>query len=75
MERGCGGDRDPWLRDHNVTTWLILRAKEPVVKELVRIEEEGLSKELRLMGVGCGGDATSKKKELDAYLARAIDAR
>ncbi|OXA59186.1 Adenylate cyclase type 6 [Folsomia candida] len=84
VEPGLGQERDSFLRDYNITTWLIVGSKRPVVKDVVKLEDEQvLSKELRLMGVGVGGssgcgDSGSKKTtqdELNEYLSRAIDAR
>lgn len=58
VEPGLGQERDSFLRDYNITTWLIVGSKRPVVKDVVKLEDEQvLSKELRLMGVGVGGSS------------------
>ncbi|XP_052746735.1 adenylate cyclase type 6 [Bicyclus anynana] len=91
VEPGNGGERNAYLKDHNIDTYLI------VPDDTSRVDKKpqnsfalngNISKEMRVMGHGSqqgrntaksGGDASAENKqpedEVNEYLMKAIDAR
>ncbi|XP_023178612.2 adenylate cyclase type 6 isoform X2 [Drosophila hydei] len=91
VEEGKGADRNSYLKDHQIETYLIVPGDiyRPHKKSRNRLQVNGnISKELRMMGHGTAQKHTSKfgfgdsseshkdpEDEVNEYLMRAIDAR
>ncbi|XP_037941199.1 adenylate cyclase type 5-like [Teleopsis dalmanni] len=91
VEEGKGADRNSYLKDHQIETYLIVPGDtyRPHKKSRNRLQVNGnISKELRMMGHGSVQKNTSKfgfgdsaecnkdpEDEVNEYLMRAIDAR
>ncbi|XP_030561165.1 adenylate cyclase type 6 [Drosophila novamexicana] len=91
VEAGKGADRNSYLKDHQIETYLIVPGDiyRPHKKSRNRLQVNGnISKELRMMGHGTAQKHTSKfgfgdsseshkdpEDEVNEYLMRAIDAR
>ncbi|KAL7733742.1 hypothetical protein ACLKA6_011472 [Drosophila palustris] len=91
VEVGKGADRNSYLKDHQIETYLIVPGDiyRPHKKSRNRLQVNGnISKELRMMGHGTAQKHTSKfgfgdsaesakdpEDEVNEYLMRAIDAR
>ncbi|XP_017956108.1 uncharacterized protein LOC108651148 [Drosophila navojoa] len=91
VEEGKGAERNSYLKDHQIETYLIVPGDiyRPHKKSRNRLQVNGnISKELRMMGHGTAQKHTSKfgfgdsseshkdpEDEVNEYLMRAIDAR
>ncbi|KAH8260653.1 hypothetical protein KR038_011220 [Drosophila bunnanda] len=91
VEQGKGNERNSYLKDHQIETYLIVPGDiyRPHKKSRNRLQVNGnISKELRMMGHGTAQKHTSKfgfgdssesakdpEDEVNEYLMRAIDAR
>ncbi|KAH8379581.1 hypothetical protein KR009_005899, partial [Drosophila setifemur] len=91
VEEGKGNERNSYLKDHQIETYLIVPGDiyRPHKKSRNRLQVNGnISKELRMMGHGTAQKHTSKfgfgdssesakdpEDEVNEYLMRAIDAR
>ncbi|KAH8286908.1 hypothetical protein KR018_009039, partial [Drosophila ironensis] len=91
VEAGKGNERNSYLKDHQIETYLIVPGDiyRPHKKSRNRLQVNGnISKELRMMGHGTAQKHTSKfgfgdssesakdpEDEVNEYLMRAIDAR
>ncbi|XP_030380284.1 adenylate cyclase type 6 [Scaptodrosophila lebanonensis] len=91
VEAGKGAERNSYLKDHQIETYLIVPGDiyRPHKKSRNRLQVNGnISKELRMMGHGTAQKHTSKfgfgdsaestkdpEDEVNEYLMRAIDAR
>ncbi|KAL1116460.1 hypothetical protein AAG570_004933, partial [Ranatra chinensis] len=89
VEPGDGGDRNSYLRDHNIETFLIVPPDnfKTTMKRPSGFMNGNIAKELRVMGHGSksskysklglseSSDAKDPEDEVNDYLMRAIDAR
>ncbi|XP_023223232.1 adenylate cyclase type 5-like [Centruroides sculpturatus] len=90
VEPGNGGERNAYLRDHNIETYLIIMDdKQRPVNIRPRksiVAQNSISKEMRMIGhtdsnnsetrwKNTGNDIKNPQEEVNDYLSRAIDAR
>lgn len=89
IEDGHGNERNPYLKDHQIQTYLIVpkeshryKTSTKVSRQQAQTNNNSISKELRMMGhwnnkLGtCDKqDVKSPEEEVNEYLVKAIDAR
>ncbi|XP_025408050.1 adenylate cyclase type 5 isoform X1 [Sipha flava] len=88
VEPGNGGERNTFLKDHNIETYLIVPPEMTYVSQYYKKQSPGhahngnISKEFRIMGhnqrhntFSCKDEPEVNNGEVDEYLLCAIDAR